>query len=95
MTENKDYKLIESCSDSSHYAILCTSGEYDGIIYRYTSVVISELPNEAGAKISYSYEIEKGNELYEDISDLKTDADFKNHLDKILNTILTNAYAKP
>jgi len=92
MTEDKDYRFIDSTHDSTHVSIEILKGDFAGIKYYYKELSISE--EDDAAILRYDFVIINGNELYESVEELRNDEDFKIVMNKILHKILTEKYAQ-
>jgi hypothetical protein len=90
MQEGFDYKFVNSDLHSSHFAVKLLSGTYSETVYVYGNVNLTEeeVDGETFGKLSFSYEIDSGNETYSK-EDLKSDRDFQNHIGRVLESIIT------
>lgn len=92
MTEDKDYRFIDSAHDNTHVSIEILKGDFADIKYYYKELSIIE--EDDAAILRYDFVIINGNELYESDEELRNDEDFKIVMNKILHKILTEKYAQ-
>jgi hypothetical protein len=86
MLEKEDFKFRDDLCNPEKgdtVPIQITTGPYEGIIYRYTSLKLSEDPEQDQAKLQFGYEILETPTITE--TTLRKDQRFTNHIGIILN----------
>lgn len=84
LQENVDFKFVKGEDDSIFLELL--SGEYSGVVYRYGQVSVQEDEEKESASLMFEFQIVDSG----DFDSLLDDSDFKNHIGKILSTIVEN-----
>lgn len=90
MTEEIDYKLVDSDRHTDHFSIKITNGVYSGSVYAYGDVKLTEeeVNGEQVGRLSFLYEVEEGNEEYSK-EELQSNKDFEQHIGNVLASIIT------
>ena len=90
MTEEFDYKLVDSDRHTDHFSIKITNGVYSGAVYAYGDVKLTEeeVNGEQVGRLSFLYEVEEGNEEYTK-EQLQSNKDFEQHIGHVLASIIT------
>lgn len=89
MTEEIDYKFVNSDRHTDHLSIKLINGTYSGAVYAYGDVKLTEEEQngEMIGRLSFLYEVEEGNEEYTK-EDLESNSDFQQHVGHVLASII-------